>query len=58
LREEGLPLPRWLIGNSTKLADTWFVDRYSIDDQNVVEATPEPLLRRNIVLDRSELQSV
>ena len=26
-------------------------------DQNVVEATPEPLLRRNVVLDRSELLS-
>ncbi len=58
LREENLPLPTWLIGTSTKLADTWFVDRYSIDDQNVVDATPEPLLRRNVVLDRSELMSV
>ena len=58
LIEEKLPLPRWLIGTQTTLADAWFVDRYSIDDQQVIDATPEPLLRRNVVLDRLELLSV
>ena len=58
LREEKLPLPRWLKGATTKLADTWFVDHYTIGDHNVIAATPEPLLRRNVVLDQSELRSV
>ena len=58
LREEKLPLPRWLKGATTKLADTWFVDHYTIGDHNVIAATPEPFLRRNVVLDQSELRSV
>lgn len=58
LAEERLPLPRWLRHTMAKLDPVWFVDRYSQGDPGVIAATPEPLLRRGVVLDDAELRSV
>jgi transcriptional regulator with XRE-family HTH domain len=58
LVEEALPLPRWLTESDVVLGTQWFVDPYSQGDADTVAATPEPLRRRNVVIDASELESV
>lgn len=57
LHDEGLPLPKWLRDDTRTLSTQWFVDRYSIGNDDVIAVTPEPLRRRGIVLDPAELAS-
>lgn len=56
LAEERLPRPKWL-GDGPRLALPWFVDRWSVDDPSIVEATPAPLRRRGVIIDAAELDS-
>lgn len=58
LAQDRLPLPKWLIADSLRLDELWFVDPHSQGDPAVVEATPKPLRRRGVILDAAELESV
>lgn len=56
LAQEGLPLPAWL-GHGTTLDQPWVVSPHAtVTDTH--DATPEPLRRRLVYIDASDLESV
>jgi transcriptional regulator with XRE-family HTH domain len=57
LAAEGLPRPKWLT-DGPRLDSPWFVDRWSIGNSSVVEATPPQLRTRGVIIDAAELASV
>ena len=57
LAAEHLPRPKWLT-DGPRLASSWFVDRWSIGNSAVIEATPPQLRTRGIIIDAAELASV
>ena len=57
LAAEHLPRPKWLT-DGPRLASSWFVDRWSIGNSAVIEATPPQLRTRGIIIDAAELASI
>lgn len=57
LAAERLPRPKWLT-DGPRLAPPWFVDRWSIGNSAVIEATPPQLRSRGVIIDAAELSSV
>ena len=57
LSQRGLPIPAW-IEKTGALADKWWVDEFGVGEASIVDATPEPLRRRNVVIDQIALESV
>lgn len=57
LLQRDLPVPAWIqaIG---PLSEQWWIDDFGAGDAAVVEATPEPLRRRNVLVDQIALESV
>ena len=57
LAAERLPRPKWLT-DGPRLDSPWFVDRWSIGNSSVIEATPPQLRTRGVIIDAAELASV
>jgi transcriptional regulator with XRE-family HTH domain len=57
LGEEDLPVPRWL-ASAARLESAWYVDPYSVGDQQTVDNTPVALRDRGVIIDAVELASV
>lgn len=56
LDEERLPHPVWL-ATAARLNPPWFVDPWSTGDPPTIEATPDPLRERGVIIDAAELVS-
>ena len=57
LDEAGAPAPSWL-GSIAPLAEPWHIDPYTSRHPEEIDQVPAHLRRRNVILDRSELESV
>lgn len=57
LAAEHLPRPKWLT-DGPRLDSLWFVDRWSVGNVTVIEATPPELRSRGVIIDAVELASV
>lgn len=58
LTKRNLPLPRWLAESNRKLPSPWTVDEYSTPRDKLEVNTPTSFLKRNILLNETELVSV
>ena len=57
LLQRDLPVPAW-VQSVAPLSEKWWIDDFGADDEVVVEATPEPLRRRNVIINQVALESV
>lgn len=57
LHQKSLPIPEW-IQESGALHEQWWIDEFGVGDVTVVQATPEPLRRRNVIVHQIVLESV
>lgn len=55
LAQKGAPLPRWIRKFGLPVADRWSPHDYpyTVEDEDV----PEPLVRRNIIIEAREFES-
>lgn len=57
LDTEGLAHPPWLAA-APSLGEYWWIDEFTAGDESVIEATPDPLRARGVIIDEAELTSV
>jgi len=58
LKQRKLPVPKWVQQESKVLPERWIVDHFERDEKRLVESTPRAFLRRNVLIDEREFESV
>lgn len=53
-----LPVPAWIKEASRKLKIRWIVDPYVTSETSILKKTPKAFLRHNVLINKSEFESI